>query len=234
MKTIGLIGGMSWESSAEYYRLINQATRTRLGGQHNAPSLMLTVDFAPIEALQAAGDWDTLGERMAQAARQLEAGGAECVVLCTNTMHKLAPQIETATRLPLLHIADATADAIKAAGFSRAGLLGTRFTMEQDFYRGRLEQRHGLSVLLPEAAERDTVHHVIYQELCQGVIRDASRDAYRRIIDGLFERGAQCVILGCTEIGLLIQQADTALPVFDTTRLHAEAAVAWSLVSEPA
>lgn len=229
MKTIGLIGGMSWESSASYYRLINQGIKARLGGQHNARSLMLSVDFAEIESLQRAGDWDGLGERMAQAARQLAAGGADGIVLCTNTMHKLAGQIEAASALPLLHIADATADAIRAAGLARVGLLGTRYTMEQDFYCGRLRARHGLSVLTPDAPARADVHRIIYEELCQGIVRQASRDVYRAIIDDLQRQGAEGIVLGCTEIGLLIAQADVGIPVFDTTALHAQAAVEWSL-----
>jgi len=229
MKTIGLIGGMSWESSASYYRLINQGVKQRLGGQHNAQSLMLTLDFAQVEALQVQGDWQALGRIMATASQQLAAGGADFIVLCTNTMHKLADDIENASALPLLHIADATAEAIKAQGIERVGLLGTSYTMEQDFYRGRLEQKHGLTVLLPEPSERERVHQVIYEELCQGQIYSESRQAYQRIIAGLKNRGAQGVILGCTEIGLLIKQADSVLPVFDTTALHAEAAVRMSL-----
>lgn len=229
MKTIGLIGGMSWESSASYYRLINQSVKRRLGGQHNAQSLMLTLDFAQIEALQVQEDWPALGRIMAAASQQLAAGGADFIVLCTNTMHKLAADIESASALPFLHIADATAEAVKAQGIKRVGLLGTRYTMEQDFYRGRLEQQHGLTVLLPEPTGRERVHQVIYEELCQGQINSESRQAYQRIIAELKSRGAQGVILGCTEIGLLITQADSVLPVFDTTALHAEAAVRMSL-----
>lgn len=229
MKTIGLIGGMSWESSAHYYQLINQGVKARLGGQHNAVSLMLTVDFAQIEAWQRSDDWDRIGAAMAEAGRQLAAGGADGLVLCTNTVHKVADAIEQAAGRPLLHIADATATAIRRAGLSRVGLLGTRYTMEQDFYLGRLRERHGLEVLVPDTAERETVHRIIYDELCQGQILAASRTRYLQIIDALAARGAEGVILGCTEIGLLVSQADTALPVFDTTRLHAEAAVEWCL-----
>lgn len=229
MRTIGLIGGMSWESSAHYYRLINQGVKARLGGQHNAVSLMLTVDFAAIEAWQRNGDWQRIGAAMAQAGRQLAAGGADGILLCTNTVHKVADAIEQAAGLPLLHIADATAAAIRRAGLSRIGLLGTRYTMEQDFYLGRLRERHGLDVLVPEEEQRETVHRIIYDELCQGQVGSASRSRYLQIIDALAERGAQGVILGCTEIGLLVTQADTALPVFDTTRLHAAAAVEWCL-----
>jgi aspartate racemase len=229
MKTIGLIGGMSWEASAEYYRIINQLVKHQLGGHNNARSLMLTVNFDEIEALQHRGEWDKLALMMQDAARRLEAGGADCIVLCANTMHKSAPEIEAAVSIPLLHIADAAAHAVKAQGFSTVGLLGTRFTMEQDFYRARLETLHGLSVLVPGDADRAVVHRVIYDELCHGRIRDESRREYQRVIAGLEARGAQAVILGCTEIALLIKQEDTALPVFDTTRLHAEAAVAFAL-----
>jgi aspartate racemase len=229
MKTIGLIGGMSWESSAEYYRLINEGVKARLGGLHSARCVLVSVDFAEIEALQHAGRWDEAGSALGQAALSLARAGADFIVLCTNTMHKVAPAIEAATRLPLLHIADATAARIQAAGLRRVGLLGTRFTMEQDFYTGRLRERHGLDVLLPEAAERETVHRVIYDELCLGVINPASRAAYQRIMAGLVTHGAEGVILGCTEIELLVRPEDSRVPQFPTTRLHAEAAVDYSL-----
>lgn len=229
MKTIGLIGGMSWESSAEYYRMINQEMKRRLGGHNNARSLMLTVNFHEIEELQREGEWEALGKQMQEAACQLEVSGAHCIVLCTNTMHKVATSIETAISIPFLHIADPTAEAIRKQGFTSVGLLGTRFTMEHDFYRGRLESRHGLSVLTPDAADRDLIHKVIYQELCHGKVLDASRREYQRAIDDLKSRGAQAVILGCTEITLLIKQDDSSLPVFDTTRIHAEAAVSFAL-----
>jgi aspartate racemase len=229
MKTIGLIGGMSWESSAEYYRLINQASKQRLGGHHNVPSLMLTVNFGEVEALQHHGAWDVLGEKMAEAALQLEAGGADCIVLCTNTMHKLAASIEGAARIPLLHISDATGEAIRDAGLSRVGLLGTRFTMEQDFYRRRLEEKYGLTVFVPSRPDRDVIHRVIYEELCHGQVREESRREYQRTIDGFVSLDAQGVILGCTEITLLIEPQHSSLPVFDTTRLHAEGAVEWAL-----
>lgn len=229
MKTIGLIGGMSWESSAEYYRLINQFVKHRLGGHNNARSLMLTVNFHEIETLQHHGEWDQLGKLMQEAAAQLQAGGADFIVLCTNTMHKLAPQIEAAITIPFLHIADPTAAAIKASRHTRIGLLGTRFTMEQDFYRGRMEAVHGLSMLTPDAEDRAIVHRVIYEELCHGKVRDESRREYQRVIDTLKTRGAQAVILGCTEITLLIGPNDSALPVFDTTHLHAEAAALLAL-----
>ncbi len=220
---------MSSESSAEYYRLINQASKRRLGGHHNVPSLMLTVNFGEIEAPQHRGAWGALGEQMACAASRLEAGGAECIVLCTNTMHRVAAAIEDAVGIPLLHIADATGAAVTTAGLSRLALLGTRFTMEEDFYRRRLEERYGVAVLVPSEPDRKIVHQVIYEELCHGRVRDASRDEYRRIIDGLAAEGAEGVILGCTEITLLIESRHSALPVFDTTRLHAEAAVDWAL-----
>jgi aspartate racemase len=229
MKTIGLIGGMSWESSAEYYRMINQEMKRRLGGHNNARSLMLTVNFDEIEALQHRGEWETLGALMQDAARRLEAGGADCIVLCTNTMHKMAAQIEAAVSIPFLHIADPTAEAIKQRGFTRIGLVGTRFTMEHDFYRGRLESPHGLSVLILDDADRDIVHKVIYEELCHGKLLDASRREFQRVIDDLKTRGAQAVILGCTEITLLVKPGHSSLPVFDTTGIHAAAAVSFAL-----
>ena len=223
MKTLGLIGGMSWESTVPYYRLINQVVAERLGGLHSARLLLYSVDFAQIERLQQMGDWDAAGEVLADAARALRAGGAELLVICTNTMHKVADAVEAASGLPLVHIADATAQAITSAGLQRVGLLGTRFTMEQRFYIERLE-RHGLEVLVPDDAQRDLVHRVIYDELCRGRIEAASREAYRDIIASLVERGAQGVILGCTEIGLLVQPEDASVPLFDTAALHARAA----------
>ncbi|BCQ53828.1 aspartate/glutamate racemase family protein [Burkholderia gladioli] len=225
MKTIGLIGGMSWESSAEYYRMINRASKARHGGHHNAKSVMVTVDFAEIEALQRARDWDALGARMADAARQLQSAGADVVVLTTNTMHRVADAIERALTLPFLHIADPTGAALRAAGVERVALLGTRYTMELPFYAARLAERFGIEVLTPDAEDRDTVHRVIYEELCHGLIEPASRAAYAAIIGRLAARGAQAVILGCTEITLLIGERDSPLPVFDTTALHAQAAV---------
>jgi len=231
MKTIGLIGGMSWESTASYYRLVNEGVQQALGGLHSAQILLDSVDFAPIERMQADGDWDGAGALLAHAARALEAGGADFLLVCTNTMHKVAPAIEAAVQLPLLHIADPTAEAIKRAGYARIGLLGTRFTMEDDFYVGRLRERHGLEVLVPNLAEREVIHRVIYDELCLGRLVDASRDAYRQIMAGLVERGAEAIILGCTEISLLVEQRDSAVPLFDTTSLHARAAVAWALAA---
>jgi aspartate racemase len=229
MKTIGIIGGMSWESSAVYYRLLNQHAKSRLGGHHNARSLMVTVDFAPVEAAQRAGDWDGLGHQLAAAAVQLERGGADIVLLATNTMHRVHETIETAVAIPFLHIADPTGIALKVAGVEKVALLGTRYTMEQDFYIGRLRDKFDLDILVPDEARRAEVHRIIYDELCHGDIRTASRDAYRDIIDVLAARGAQAVILGCTEIGLLIKPEDVALPLFDTAALHAQAAVDWSI-----
>ncbi len=216
---------MSWESSAQYYRLINQAMRERLGGTHSARLLMLSVDFAKIEALQHAGRWDELGDLLAGEARRLEGAGAEVLILCTNTMHRLAETIAEATTAPLLHIADPTARAIAAAGHRRVGLLGTAFTMEEAFYRERLEAQHGLEVLIPEADDRAQVHRIIYEELVQGRVEARSRDIYRGVIARLVQRGAQAIILGCTEIMLLIGPEDSPVPVFDTTALHAQAAV---------
>ena len=229
MKTIGLIGGMSWESSAQYYRLINEETKHRLGGHHNARSVMVSVDFAEVEHLQNAGEWEQLAAAMAGAARQAEAGGADFIVLCTNTMHKLADAITAALRIPLLHIADVTAAAVRRDGLKRVGLLGTRFTMEEPFYADRVRHRFGIDVLVPPQASRQLVHDVIYRELCHGVIRRESREQFRQIIADLGARGAEAVILGCTEIGLLVSPKDSPLPVYDSTILHAHAAVELAL-----
>ncbi|ATE65650.1 aspartate/glutamate racemase family protein [Rhizorhabdus dicambivorans] len=224
MRTIGLIGGMSWESSAEYYRIINREAQRRLGGVHSARSLMLSVDFGEIEKLQHDGDWESLTAEMIEAARALERGGADFIVLCTNTMHRMADEMAASVAIPLLHIVDPTAAALKSAGVARVGLLGTAFTMEQDFYRGRLAG-HGLQVLVPEAGDRATVHRIIYEELVKGEVREPSRTAYREIIARLIEAGAETIILGCTEIMLLVREEDSAVPLFDTTTLHALAAV---------
>jgi aspartate racemase len=225
VKRIGLLGGMSWESSAEYYRLLNEIVRDRLGGLSSADCVLRSVDFAPVELLQREGRWDEAGEMLASEARALEAAGAELLVLCTNTMHKLADEIAAAVDIPFVHIADATAAAVRAAGFGSVGLLATAYTMEQDFYVGRLRSRHGLEVLVPPADDRSMVHRVIYEELCVGVVEAASRDAYRRIMGRLVERGAEAILLGCTEIDLLVGPDDASVPVFDTTALHARAAV---------
>ena len=235
MKTIGLIGGMSWESSAEYYRIINEAVKERLGGTHSAQSLMFSVDFASVEALQGSGNWEESGRQMADAALRLERGGADCIVICTNTMHISADSIQQAVSLPFIHIVDPTADAIRAMGLTRIGLLATRYTMEMDFYKGRLVDKFGLDVLIPDPDERMIIHDIIYGELILGVISDESRRAYQQVIESLVSRGAQGIILGCTEIGLLIKQEQSTVPVFDTTRLHALAAVDFALgVPQPA
>ena len=231
MKTIGLIGGLSWESSSEYYRIINQETQKRLGGVHSADCLMYSFDFAEIEALQAAGDWEAATALMLGAAHNLARGGAACIVICSNTMHRMAEDIEAALDLPLIHIADATAAAILDEGHQRVGLLGTGFTMEQDFYKGRMIERYGLDVITPDAAGRETVHRIIYEELVRGTIKADSRRIYQNVIQDLKAAGAEAVILGCTEIGLLIKPEDSALPSYDTTALHALAALDWALQS---
>jgi len=228
MRTIGLIGGMSWESSAEYYRLINQQVRDRLGPLRSAQLIMYSVDFGPIEQAQHSGRWDDAAAILMDAARRLEAGGAECVVLCTNTMHKLAEQIQTAINIPFLHIADSAGQAALKANACNVGLLGTAFTMEQDFLKDRLKAI-GLTVLVPDAEERKAVHRIIYEELCVGVISEASRTIYQAVIESLRTRGAQAIILGCTEIGMLIKPEHSKLTLLDTTELHAKAAVAFAL-----
>lgn len=228
MRTLGLLGGMSWESTLPYYRIVNERVRERLGGLHSARLVLHSVDFAEIEILQHRGDWDAAGLLLAEAARGLRAAGAEALVLCTNTMHRVAPAIESAVDIPLLHIADATAARIRAGGLERVALLGTRFTMEQAFYRERIEAA-GIEVLTPDAPQRERVHRIIYEELCLGRVLDASREDYRSIISTLVARGAQGVILGCTEIGLLVGAADAVVPLFDTARIHAEAAADWAL-----
>jgi aspartate racemase len=231
MKTMGLIGGMSWESTLLYYRLVNEDVRARLGGLHSARTLLYSVDFEPIERLQAEGRWDEAGEVLADAAERLERAGADFLVLCTNTMHKVASAIEARTRIPLLHIADATGEAIRAAGLRKVGLLGTRFTMEQAFYRERLEQRSGVEVLVPSEQDRKRVHAVIYEELCLGNVRAESRAAFRSIVASLVAAGAQGIIFGCTEVCMLLSQADVPVPVFDTTAIHARGAVDRALAS---
>ena len=232
MKTIGLIGGMSWESSIEYYRIINETAKEKLGGLHSAKSLMVTVDFAEIEKLQHADRWEEAGQILVKCAQDLERGGADFIVLCTNTMHKLADKIIAGVNIPFLHIADATAEKIRAADIKRIGLLGTRFTMEHDFYKGRLIDNFGLDVLIPEKADRDIVHRVIYDELVQGKIIDASRGEYRRIMNDLLSKGAEGIILGCTEIELLVKEGDCKAPLFPTTHIHAVAAVEKALTDE--
>jgi aspartate racemase len=229
MKIIGLLGGMSWESSLEYYRIINQEAGRRLGGLHSAECVMYSVDFAPVEELLRAGRWDAIASLLAAGARRLEAAGAAVVLIATNTMHHVADRVREAVTAPLLHIGDATGRELARRGFRRVALLGTRFTMEMDFYRTRLEKAHGLKVLVPDAPEREVVHQIIYDELGRGIIREESRRAYVKIIEGLVGRGAQGVVLGCTEIPLLIKEKDSPVPVFDTTALHAQAAVDFAL-----
>jgi aspartate racemase len=229
MKTIGLLGGMSWESTMLYYQWINEMVRERLGGLHSAQIAMVSVDFQEIEELQHKGKWHQAGEELSKAAMQIEAAGADFLLICTNTMHKVAPQIESAINIPLLHIADATADEIKKQGISAIGLLGTNFTMEQDFYAGRLAEVHGLEVIIPEKEDRDIVHRVIYEELVLGEVKDESRREYLRIMGALQAQGAEGVIEGCTEIVMLVQQKDTAIPLFDTTAIHAKKAVELAL-----
>src|SRR5215207_164195 len=231
MKTIGLIGGMSWESSAEYYRIINQETNRRLGGVHSAQCLMWSFDFDAIKHLQHEGEWDKLAEAMKEAAVRLERGGADFLVVCTNTMHRLADEVSSAVSIPLLHIADPTAEKIKASGFERVGLLGTAFTMEQDFYKGRLQQRYGLDVIVPDEDDRRIVHEIIYKELVLGQVRPESRQAYRAIIARLIERGVQFNNIATTEIMLLVKDEDSVVPLFDTTTIHAVAAVDQALKS---
>ncbi len=229
MKTIGLLGGMSWESTVPYYRLINEGVKQRLGGLHSARLILYSVDFAEVEHLQRTGDWVAAGALLAQAAQKLQGAGAEDLVLCTNTMHKVADAIESAVQIPLLHIADPTAAQVRQAGLGTVGLLGTRFTMEQPFYKDRLVQQHGLQVLVPSASDRDTVHRIIYEELCLGQVREVSRQAYQRVMADLVAQGAQAIILGCTEISLLVGPDDAPVPLFDTTAIHAISAVDWAL-----
>jgi len=229
MKTIGLIGGMSWESSLEYYRIINEQVKEKLGGLHSAKSLMYSVDFYEIEKLQHDGNWEEAAKLMIEAAQSLEKGSADFVVICTNTMHKMAESVQDNIKIPLLHIADATAEKIKTAGLKKIGLLGTKFTMEEDFYKGRLIIKYGLEVVVPDEQDRQIVHDVIYNELCLGEINQSSKDQFVRIIKKLVDNGAEAVILGCTEIPLLVKQEDVKVLLFDTTRIHAESAVEYSL-----
>jgi len=229
MKTLGLLGGMSWESTLTYYRLINQRIRTIKGGLHSAPIILISFDFAHIEALQRAGQWAEAGALLDSASAKLAAAGADAIVLCTNTMHVVSDGIPSASGLPLLHIADATAERIVEAGFKTVGLLGTRFTMEKKFYISRLEQKYGLTVIVPPASGREVVHDIIYRELCNGIVSEASRQVYLEVIEGLKEAGAECLILGCTEIGLLVEKGACELPVFDTTEIHAVMAADWAM-----
>ena len=229
MKTIGLLGGMSWESSIEYYRIINEVVNARLGGLHSAKSLMVSVDFAEVEVLQHQGRWREAADMLVEAAKNLEKGGADFIVLCTNTMHKVADDIQANVNIPFLHIADATAQLVKDAGIQTIGLLGTRFTMEEEFYKGRLSEKYGLDVRIPHPDEREIVHRVIYEELVLGKIEPRSKAKYIEIIQSMVRQGVEGLILGCTEIGLLVDQEDSPIPLFDTTRIHAEAAVEYAL-----
>ena len=229
MKTIGLIGGMSWESSIEYYRIINETVREKLGGLHSSKSVMYSLDFAEIEALQHHNRWEEATQLMIDAAQHVQNGNADFVLICTNTMHKMAEDVQKHIDIPILHIADATAEAIKGKGLTKIGLLGTRFTMEEQFYRGRLESKHGLSVIIPSENDREIIHRVIYDELCLGEVKSSSKGKYAAIIDKLIQAGAQGIILGCTEISLLVEEAHSAVPIFDTTLIHATSAVEYAL-----
>jgi aspartate racemase len=229
MKTIGMIGGMSWESSLEYYRIMNQAVKEKLGGFHSARCILYSVDFDDVEKMQHQGNWESLTRLMIEAAQSVKKAGSDFLIICTNTMHKMADAVQSAVQIPLLHIADVTAEAVKANGQNRVGLLGTKFTMEQDFYRGRLKDLHGIDVLIPEDEERQTIHDILYNELCLGKIRKLSSEKFQSIIQNLVERGAQGVILGCTEIPLIVRQEDYKIPLYDTTSLHALAAVEFAL-----
>lgn len=224
-----MIGGMSWESSLEYYRIMNQAVKEKLGGFHSAPCILYSVDFDDVEKLQHQGDWESLTRLMIEAAQRVKKAGADFLVICTNTMHKMADEVQGAIQIPLLHIADVTAEAIKANGQSRVGLLGTKFTMEQDFYKGRLQEIHGIDVLIPEDKERQVIHDILYNELCLGEIKELSKGKFQSIIQNLVKRGAQGVILGCTEIPLIVRQEDYEIPLYDTTALHSRAAVDFAL-----
>lgn len=229
MKTIGLIGGMSWESTASYYKALNLGIKSKLGGLHSAKICLYSVDFHEIEQLQHQGKWEETANILTRAAQSVEAGGADFILICTNTMHKVVPQIEQCISKPILHIADATAEVLVADGITKVGLLGTRFTMEQDFYKQRLTDNFGIEVVTPNVEQRTIVHDVIYQELCNGIVKDSSRSQYVAIIDALIEQGAQAVILGCTEIALLVEPQHTKAALYDTTQIHADAAIKWAL-----
>lgn len=229
VKTVGMIGGMSWESTVSYYQALNEGIKAELGGLHSAKICLYSVDFSEIEALQHQGKWDETAVILSKAAQSVEAGGADCLLICTNTMHKVAPQIEANITIPILHIADATAEQLLSDGVTKVGLLGTRFTMEQDFYKRRLVDKFGIEVLVPNEDDRDVIHSVIYEELCQGVVNAESRERYLDVVDRLASQGAQAVILGCTEIALLINQNHTNVPLYDTTKIHADYAVKWAI-----
>ena len=229
MKKIGLIGGMSWESSLEYYRIINETVKQKLGGLHSAECIMYSVDFDEIEKLQHQGKWEELTQIMINCAQRLEKAGANLIIICTNTMHKMAEEVESSITIPLLHIADATAEKIKGKGFKKVGLLGTKFTMEEDFYKGRLIDKHAIEVIIPNSEEMQIIHDIIFNELCLGEIKETSKEQYKKIIINLAEKGAEGVILGCTEIPMLIKQEDVDVPLFNTTRIHAEFAVDYAI-----
>lgn len=229
VKTVGMIGGMSWESTVSYYQALNEGIKAELGGLHSAKICLYSVDFSEIEALQHQGKWDETAVILSKAAQSVEAGGADCLLICTNTMHKVVPQIEANITIPILHIADATAEQLLSDGVTKVGLLGTRFTMEQDFYKRRLVDKFGIEVLVPNEDDRDVIHSVIYEELCQGVVNAESRERYLDVVDRLASQGAQAVILGCTEIALLINQNHTNVPLYDTTKIHADYAVKWAI-----
>ncbi|NVC96095.1 aspartate/glutamate racemase family protein [Vibrio natriegens] len=229
MKTIGMLGGMSWESTASYYKALNEGVKSQLGGLHSAKICLYSVDFDEIEKLQHQGKWSETALILAQAAKSVERGGADFLMICTNTMHKVVPEIESHISIPILHIADATAESLIRDGVTKVGLLGTRFTMEQDFYKGRISEKFGIEVVVPNVDEQTVVHDIIYQELCLGEIKSKSRDSYVQIIANLHEQGAQAVILGCTEIALLVKQSDTSVPLYDTTEIHAARGVEWAL-----
>ena len=229
MKTIGLIGGMSWESSAEYYRILNELTKKALGNMHSCKCILYSVEFGEIEALQRNGEWEKLTNIMVDAAQKLEKAGAEFVVICTNTMHMMAPEVQAAIGIPVLHIADAAAEEIKKQGLKKVGLLGTRFTMEKEFYKGRIAEKHGIEVIVPSETDQTTIHNVIYNELVQGVVKQESKNQYKEVIQRLVDNGAEGIILGCTEIPMLIKQDDISVPIFDTTTIHAEYAMEYAL-----
>jgi aspartate racemase len=229
MKKIGLIGGMSWESTVDYYKILNREVKSKLGDPHSAEIIMHSVDFAEIEKLQSAGKWDILSQKMIKIAQELEAAGAEMILICANTMHQMAPDVQANIKIPLLHIADAAAEKIKADAYKKVGLLGTKYTMEGDFYKNRIEENYGIDVLIPGAEDRDLIHRVIYQELVSGILKKESREKFKEIIADLEKKGAEAVILGCTEIPLLIKDEDSSLPIFNTTELHAKKAVEFAL-----
>ncbi len=229
MKTIGLIGGMSWESTLEYYKILNESVKERVGGLHSAKSIIYSFDFEEIEELQHQGNWNKLTELMIEAAQKLEKIGAELIIICTNTMHKMADEVQRAVKIPLIHIADATAEVAKEKGLKKVGLLGTKFTMEEDFYKKRITEKHGIEVIIPNKDERELIHNVIYNELCLGILSPESKARFKEIVENLISNGAEGIILGCTEIPLLIKQEDIQVPVFDTTTIHAKSAVEFSL-----